>query len=556
MGSSSNARPFFPVTMLLAFSGMFAIASLSHAQPPATLPAPPTTQSTALPLEGTIHVTGFRYTGNTKLSAAQLDTAVRKILSKHNLTMEDLEQARQALTMAYVDAGYINSGAILPDQSVEGGLITFNIVEGKLTNVDLKGNQRLRQSYITSRVWPDAGEPLNILTLKNNLEILRLNPNLRSINAELKPGLLPGQATLDTTVHETWPYQLALEFDNRRSPSIGAERFSLLASDSNLTGVSDSLAVRWGLTKGGLEDIRWAGSSDVSADYTIPLNARDTTLEFNFTNSDSLVVQTPFTSLNIQSRTESFALTLRHPFYRTPDTDFAVFVTAARRYNKTFLAGAPFSFAPGAHSGESDVTVLRLGQEYNHRTTDYALALRSTFSFGIDALGATTNPDSVADSHFFTWLFQAQHVRRLFGSDNQIIFRFATQVSADPLLSLEQFSIGGLDTVRGYRENELVRDNGMIGSIELRIPLLQKQGQAILTFAPFVDIGYGWNSRAGDNSVPPDLLLPSTGIGFLFTPNSHVNGQIYWGIPFKNVKDSGHNIQDEGIHFDLIISAF
>ncbi len=517
---------------------------------------PATTQSTALPTEGKVHIKAFRYSGNTKLSDAQLSDAVKDILAKHDLSMEDLEEARQRITMAYVNSGYINSGAIIPDQSADDGVIRFEIVEGKLNAIDLKGNQRFRRSYVADRIWPDPKEPLNINQLKNNLEILRLNPNLRSINAELKPGNEPGQASLDTSINENWPYQVALEFDNKRSPSVGAERFSLLASDSNLTGVSDTLAVRYGLNEGGLENLKWAGTHDVSIDYTVPITARDTTLEFNFTNSDSLVVQTPFTDLDIKSRTESFGVTLRHPVYRTPDTEVGVFVTGARRYNKTFLAGQPFSFSPGAQNGESDVTVLRFGQDYNHRTTEYGLSGRSTFSFGIHALGATKNPDSVPDTSVFTWLFQAQYVRRIFQSDNQVVFRFATQLSADPLLSLEQFSIGGLDTVRGYRENELVRDNGMIGSVELRIPLWKKQGQNILTFAPFFDIGYGWNTRAGDISVPEDLLLPSAGIGFLFTPNSHINGQIYWGIPFKNVKDSGHNPQDEGIHFDLVISAF
>ena len=35
----------------------------------------------------------------------------------------------------------------------------------------------------------------------------------------------------------------------------------------------------------------------------------------------------------------------------------------------------------------------------------------------------------------------------------------------------EKFSLGGVNSVRGYRENELVSDNGVIGSMELRIPL-------------------------------------------------------------------------------------
>jgi hemolysin activation/secretion protein len=37
--------------------------------------------------------------------------------------------------------------------------------------------------------------------------------------------------------------------------------------------------------------------------------------------------------------------------------------------------------------------------------------------------------------------------------------------------SIEQFSLGGIDTVRGYRQNQIVADNGVFGSVELSVPL-------------------------------------------------------------------------------------
>ena len=75
------------------------------------------------------------------------------------------------------------------------------------------------------------------------------------------------------------------------------------------------------------------------------------------------------------------------------------------------------------------------------------------------------------------------------------------QISADPLLSIERFAIGGRDTVRGYRENQLVRDSGVVASAELRIPLWRDSlRRPLLELVPFMDYGTGWN----DGPEPPD----------------------------------------------------
>jgi hypothetical protein len=98
------------------------------------------------------------------------------------------------------------------------------------------------------------------------------------------------------------------------------------------------------------------------------------------------------------------------------------------------------------------------------------IAARSTFSLGVDALGATVNGGPVPDGQYLAWLGQFQWVRRFDDRGDQFVFRTDLQLAEDPLLPLEQFAVGGASTVRGYRENQLVRDNGFVTSAELRIP--------------------------------------------------------------------------------------
>ena len=77
--------------------------------------------------------------------------------------------------------------------------------------------------------------------LKEGLQLLRQNPNVRQVNAELKPGAAPGEGVLDVRVADQQPFRVGLQADNHRPPSVGAEEISLLASDLNLTGHSDAL---------------------------------------------------------------------------------------------------------------------------------------------------------------------------------------------------------------------------------------------------------------------------------------------------------------------------
>jgi hemolysin activation/secretion protein len=50
--------------------------------------------------------------------------------------------------------------------------------------------------------------------------------------------------------------------------------------------------------------------------------------------------------------------------------------------------------------------------------------------------------------------------------------KFSGQYADSHLVSNEQFSIGGLSTVRGYYQSEAVGDRGIAGSVEFRAPSL------------------------------------------------------------------------------------
>jgi hemolysin activation/secretion protein len=523
-------------------------------------------QSNRLDSATRLFIRSFRFEGNTAFSNEEL-AKVTESFTNREITSGELEEARRAVTLHYIDHGYVSSGAVLPDQTPTNGIVIMRIVEGHISRIEVRGNRWLRDGFLTSRLERWDGPPLNVNTLTEGLQLLRQNPNVRQINAELKPGAAPGEGVLDARVVDDLPFRVGLQADNHRPPSVGAEEISLLLADLNLTGNSDAFNLRYGIADSGPDGFDFSGFNNVEASYALPLNRFDTTIGGHGSRLDTTIVEQPFALLNIDSETVSYGGFLRQPFFQTANHEAAFTIAFDRRQNDTELSGVPFTVSPGAENGRMIVSVLRLSQEWLGRSQNQVLALRSTFSIGLDILNATDHPNMqavvingttnfvyVPNGQFFSWLGQAQYVRRLFNTQNQLIFRLTGQISDKPLLALEQLSIGGAETVRGYRENTLVRDRGIISSLEFRVPVLfNKAGAGIVDIAPFFDFGGGWNNTES----PQPTTIYSTGLGLLLAPNKHINAQLYWGYRLRHIPmPPDKNAQDLGFHFQVNFNLF
>ena len=497
-----------------------------------------------------ILVNAYEFEGNVVFYDFEL-AEIAAPYANREISLEELEELRRKLTLAYTQKGYINSGVILKDQDISDGIIVFNIIEGELTDIDIEGNKRLRNKYLKKRIRRKAGPPLNIRDLQERLQLIRLNPNIRTINAELKPGLSLGQSSLSVKIKEEQPWKLTLGLDNYRTPGVGAERFYLNVSHSNVFGISDQFFLGYGITKDGLDEIDFAGLDDVTVSYALPLNSMDTTLSLSYKKRDFTIVEDPFDELNIESETEEFSISLLQPIIKTPTREFSLSLTGERRQSNSKLLSESFSFSQGSVKGRTRVTVLRFVQEWVQRNLSQVMALRSSFNFGVDALHPSKSKLTSRDGEFFSWLGQLQYIRRAKNTNNHFIFRTSAQFSNDKLLSLEQFSVGGSNSVRGYRENTLVRDRGIVTTFELRIPIWhQPSGKEILWLAPFFD--YGWASNVGAKDEAFEVIA-SMGSGILLNINDWLDAQVYWGHQIRDSDRPEDDLQDKGFHFQVSV---
>ena len=494
-----------------------------------------------------IHVTG-----STVFSDAEL-AEVTASFTKRTLTTEDLERLRLALTLLYVNRGYITSGAVIPDQDVTFGVIRVQIIEGSLARIDVEGHDWFRAGYLRDRVERGAQTPLRLEPLQERLQLLQQDPRVERINAELRPGDKRGDSILHLNVKEASPWKAWLDFNNYQTPVVGAERGLATVAHQNVTGNGDAFSFTYGRSRG--------VNPLVDTSYSLPLNRYDTTFIASYRRNDSLVIAAPFRTLNLNAESEIIGFTLRQPIYRTLTDEFAVAITGEHLSNKVTsvfdLPGLPSLFVPGSsNTGVSTVSALRFIQEYVHRTSTSVIAARSRFSVGLDVLNATNNSGPLPDGQFFSWLGQVQAVRRFddwWGM--QLLGQMSLQLANDRLFPLEQIPVGGRFSVRGYRENTLIRENAFLASIESRFPLISYvTGEPLLQFAQFVDLGRAWNAKG---TTPDPQTLASVGLGLRWNilPRDRARVELYWGLPLNHVPHPPGNLQDHGIHLQLVVQV-
>jgi hemolysin activation/secretion protein len=507
----------------------------SNQQPPQQQPSPTTRK---------FSIKEIKVKGNTVLQT-EINEKIKTFQDKYEgeYTFENLIELRTEITQLYIKNDYITSGAFIffDSEEFKQGIVTIQVVEGKLEGIEILGLNRLREGYVRSRLQIATKAPLNKKRLEEALQLLQIDPLLEQVDAELTAGRAPGLNILQIRLKESPAFNGGIIIANNQSPSVGSIQGSVYTSYNNPLGVGDKFMAEYGLTD---------GLNLYGLGYSVPVNARNGSLSLRYSNNNSKIIESDFEELGIRSDSESFSIAFRQPFMQTVEKEFGVGIGFDVRRSQTYiLDDIPFSFSQGPEDGQSRVAVIRFSQDWVQRDAKKVLAARSQFSLGIDAFDATVNNSGI-DGRFFSWLGQFQWVQQL-SPRTLMLARLNTQLTPDSLLSLEKLSLGGVDTVRGYRQNQLVSDNGVLASVEFRLPLSRKLQTVQLT--PFFEIGGGWNNRA-ENPDPGIIASLGTGLRWQVTPD--LNLSLDYGIPLIGVKDKGNSLQDNGFYFSLNYQPF
>lgn len=361
--------------------------------------------------------------------------------------------------------------------------------------------------------------------------LLQQDPLIETISANFNQRGNRNQAEITLTIQEAPRFQVAVRSDNEENPMIGSWGFSFLGSAQNLTGWGERLNFQYKITTE-------TGLSQVDAFYFFPLTAHDQ-LNLEFRDNDTTILAEPFADLDLVNRSSTLGIGYQRSLLKTINNSFALGLKLDLVETEAFIFNdTPFPRFDGKN--RLNLTVLRFSQIYTSNSTDSFFALSSQFNFGLNAFAASQASEFI-DPDFFSWQGIAQYAQKL---TDDLIFsvQIQGQLTPNSLPITEQFAIGGINTVRGYRRNIRIGDKGLIFSAELRQKIWQDLDWGIVQGYCFFDTGV-----IGNNKLPqiyPNTLA-SIGLGLNWEIQSTALLGINYGLKLVNDPSFGSNP-----HFD------
>jgi hemolysin activation/secretion protein len=306
-----------------------------------------------------ITVKNFEIVGSSIFTEEELKKVTTPFTNRP-LSFGELFQARSAITKLYTDRGYVNSGAYIPPQELEDGQVTIEVLEGELEEINITGTNRLDADYIRSRLLKAGKKPVNVDSLLEALQLLRLDPLIDNVSAELSAGIRPGKSHLDIQITEADPFTMFARLDNSRSPSVGTDRRSFGFIHSNLLGFGDRLEAGYTNTD---------GSYGFDFAYSLPMNASDGKLRFAFGVNSNDVIEEPFNPLDIESKSRYYELNFRQPLILKPGKELAFGIAFSRQESETSLLNIPFALSRGAdEEGDTRISAINVSSKNSKKS--------------------------------------------------------------------------------------------------------------------------------------------------------------------------------------------
>lgn len=519
----------------------------------ATLAVAQDAAPTAAP--ATFDIWEYRILGNSVLPRTAIETLLYANLGSGK-TLDDVEKARVALESAYRERGYGTVFVDIPEQEVADGVVRLQVTEGKINRVRVTGARYFSNRSIRAAVPAAApGTVPHLPSVQQQLTDLNAQSGDRNVMPVLKAGPRPGTVDLALNVKDAAPLHASIELNDQYTSNTTELRAIAAVSYENLFGRLDSLAFQYQTSPEDTSEVAvWAAS------YTARLPDSQAKVALFYINSDSDIatVGDGGTTLSVLGKGQIFGGRYIAPLHSSVAATH-VFVGSAeyKDFAESVLSSDVFR-TPISYMN------LSAGHTSAWRLDRQQFALASSVSFGVR--GMANQPEEFRDKRARGrpnyWLLRADSSYGLqLPWKLNVRLRGVGQYAVEPIISNEQFSIGGADGVRGYREAEQLGDIGFKSSAELAlapIDLFAQRAQG----GVFVFYDFGRMSRleplrdrvTGLLLENVDQTLHSAGAGFEFSAFGFLSGSLTWAYPFVSApgwESGGTEEGDARIHFSI-----
>jgi hemolysin activation/secretion protein len=474
----------------------------------------------------------YRVIGNTVLSNRDIEKVLYPLLGP-NKTLPDVEAARTALEAHYHDHGYGTVFVDIPPQKVEGGVVRLRVTEGRVEKEQISGARYFpERDVIAALPAGTPGQVLQLSKLQDELQAVNAATPDRSVVPVLKAGSAPGTVDLSLQVHDTLPLHGSLEINNQASLDTRSLRSIASVSYGDMFGRLDSLSLQYQTTPQQLDQVRV-----FAANYVFhPL---DSGLQpsFEYINSNSNVAAVG--TLGVLGIGEIEGLRLGYPFVTdTTSNQSVTFGADYKHFRNTINQSA-------TTSEDTPISYLNLSFAYaglwrsDWRTTAFSLTANAGPRHVVNNEASFANNRAEGRANYFYLRGDLDFEFKL-PAGFRLKLRAAGQAAAEPIITNEDFSIAGIDGVRGYLESEVLGDRGIKETFQVTSPGWRTHERVIGDVYVFADAGRTWNLAVlGCQPTGTGLSLHSYGGGFDILPGQKLTGALTWAKALDSATDLG-----------------
>jgi len=425
-----------------------------------------------------------------------------------DISLADLFQIVTEIQQLYLDKGFSLSKVSIPEQHIQDGNITFEVIEGYVSSVEIDDELRnidMIDNFVAAVL---AMKPLNVKKLERMLLIMNDRPSVKvtSVLSDLDNFKESGAIKLilqdARNKDDLNPVSGSVMFNNYGSVFSGPGRIegsiNLKNAGINLSDIKLEARTTTSLPE----------SQQLSFEYTQPVfGILGTTIGVNasvsFINPGSSLDK-----LDVMGRSRTINFSIDYPLIRQRDENLVLGTSFTYTNSETDLLQTEIT--------NDKLRVLKAKLAYSKADRWRGLNFMNlSISKGLNILNASKEKDTNlsrqdGEPQFHKLMVSYTRFQSL-PKNLSLSFSMSGQHTPNPLLSSEEFGFGGINFGRGYDASEITGDRGISANIELRYDKALSQYDLNLQPFIFYDIGKVWNIDPG---AKDKTSAASAGIGF------------------------------------------
>ena len=442
------------------------------------------------------------------LTDAELDAIIKPYEGKQ-VQLNDIYAIVDKINALYNDKGYVTCRAFLPPQTITDGTVKLLLVEGRTGSTIVNNNKYTKTKYITNRMHLAKGEIANIKRLNKDLLLFNAT-NSTQLRIMMKAGTEPGTTDYEITAYEPMRDTWTIFEDNAGSDTSGEYRTGLFFNTKSLSGHCDALSLGTVISE---------GTKAANVMYSRSLGRSGTKMNLVYSTNAVEVVKGEYEDM-IKGHANSYAIGFTQPIVVNETTRTELSLDYNRQNSKTdFMpAGTRFNIV------DDSVQDFSLGFAMTNYGASHVFYQKHSYVRGY----SESTPDMSAQNsqNFGFYKFNAMY-QKLYKAGQMWSLRADAQWSgSEGMVSSRQFYMGGMYSVRGYKENYLGGDGGFTFSAEYAVPVINKNTSAFT----FFDYGHVYGNGQSDDQ---HNVLSSVGLGIRSTINQYCSASLILGIPLQ-----------------------